>query len=110
MYSGHKRTHGMKFQLVVTPDGIFASMLGAIRGNQHDSYILTEGGLLQALCKLMLTGNAQEGGNHDDDVNSLYGDPAYPKLAHIFGGFRNPPPGSPEASWNTVMSSVCKSK
>ena len=111
MYSGHKRTqcHGIKFQSVVTPDGIFACMFGAICGNQPDSYMLTESGLLQALFNLMPAGNAQEGGNHDDDLYSLYGHPKYPQSAHIFGGFRNPPPGSPEALWNTLMLSVRES-
>ncbi len=30
MYSGHKGTHGMKFQSVVTLDGLFAYMFGAV--------------------------------------------------------------------------------
>jgi hypothetical protein len=29
-YSGHKRSHGIKFQSVVTPDGLFALMFGPI--------------------------------------------------------------------------------
>jgi hypothetical protein len=84
-------------------------MFGAICGNQPDSYMLTESGLLQALFNLMPAGNAQEGGNHDDDLYSLYGHPKYPQSAHIFGGFQNPPPGSPEALWNTLMLSVRES-
>ena len=71
--------------------------------------MLTESGLLEALRNLMPTGNVQEGGNHDDDLYCLCGDPAYPQLPHIFGGFQNPPPGSQEALMNTVMSSVCES-
>ena len=108
MYSGHKRTHGMKFQVVVTPGGIFACMFGAIWcGNRHDSYMLTESGLLQTLRNLMPTGNAQ--GGDDDGIYSLYGDPAYPQSAHVFGGFQNPLPDSPEALWNTLISSVRES-
>jgi hypothetical protein len=53
MYSGHKRTHGMKFQSVVTPDGLFACMFGAINGNRHDSFMLTESELLPTLRNLM---------------------------------------------------------
>jgi hypothetical protein len=41
-------------------------------------------------------------------VFSLYGDPAYPQSPHLFGGFRNTIPGSPEAQWNTMMSQVCQ--
>jgi hypothetical protein len=76
-------------------------------GNRHDLYMLTESGLHQTLRNLMPTGNAQ--GGDDDGIYSLYGDPAYPQSAHVFGGFRNPPPDSPEALWNTPMSSVCES-
>jgi len=36
----------------------------------------------------------------------VYGDPAYPQCAHLFGGFRNPPAGSIQAEWNTQMSKV----
>jgi len=106
MYSGHKRNHGMKFQSVVTPDGLFACMYGAINGNRHDSYMLTQSELAPRLRLLMpADGNDQGGG----DVYNLYADPAYPQSAYIFGGFRNPAPGSREAIWNTQMSSVRES-
>ena len=96
----------MKFQSVVTPDGLFACMYGAINGNRHDSYMLTQSELVPRLRLLMpADGNDQAGGN----VYSLYADPAYPQSAHIFGGFRNPAPGSREAMWITQMSSVRES-
>ncbi len=44
----------------------------------------------------MLTEHENEGANNNDDLHSLYGDLVYPLLAHIFGGFRNPSPGSPQ--------------
>jgi hypothetical protein len=37
---------------------------------------------------------------------SLFGDPAYPNSAYIFGGFRKAADGSPEAFWNDCMSKV----
>ena len=42
----------------------------------------------------------------DAELYSLFGDPAYPQSAHLFGSFRNPPAGSPEAGWNTQLSKV----
>jgi hypothetical protein len=107
MYSGHKRHHGMKFQSVVTPDGLFACMFGATNGNRHDSHMMTQSGLLQKLRTLMPAGNEQDGG--EDHIFALYADPAYPQSAHIFGGYRQPAPGSREALWNTLMSSVRES-
>ena len=32
-YSGHKRYHGLKFQSVVTPDGMFGHFFGPTNGN-----------------------------------------------------------------------------
>jgi DDE superfamily endonuclease len=55
MYSGHKHCHGIKFQSIVTPDGLFTSMYGPVNGNRHDSFLLSTSGLLdklQALCQI----------------------------------------------------------
>ena len=49
MYSGHKWCHGIKFQSVVTLDGLFASMYGPVSGNRHDSFLLSNSGLLNKL-------------------------------------------------------------
>ena len=104
----------MKFQSVITPDGIFACMFGAVNGNRHDSFMLNESQLLPRLREMMPAGIIGEGGaGLDEDpanrVYALYGDPAYPQSAYLFGGFRNPPAGSREAQWNTNMSSVRES-
>ena len=40
MYSDHKGCHGIKFQSVVTPDDLFASMYGLVIGNRNDSSFL----------------------------------------------------------------------
>ena len=53
MYSGHKFCHGNKFQSVVTPDGLFASMYGLVSGNRHDSFLLSNSGLLNKLEEFM---------------------------------------------------------
>jgi hypothetical protein len=62
MYSGHKPHHGMKFQSIETPGGLFACMFGAINGNRHDSHMMTQSGLLQKLHNLTPAGNEQDGG------------------------------------------------
>jgi len=36
MYSGHKRDHVMKFQSVVTPDGLLFHLYGPVEGRRHD--------------------------------------------------------------------------
>jgi nuclease HARBI1 len=112
MYSGHKRTHGLKFQSVVTPDGMFACMYGVVNGNRHDSFMLHQSELLPRLRDLMpagIPGGGAGGAENNNTVYSLYADPAYPQSAYIFGGFHQPAPGSREALWNSNMSSVRES-
>jgi hypothetical protein len=96
-YSGHKRVHGIKFQSVITPDGLIALLFGPVAGSRHDSFMLGQSGLLQQLQELMQNNGMEF---------ALYGDPAYPQSLYLFGGFRNPQHGSPEANWNTTMSNV----
>ena len=97
LYSGHKRSHGVKFQSVVTPDGLFAHFFGPINGNRHDSFMLQKSQLLHQLREMM----PEDG----DDVTlySLYADTAYPQSPYLFGGFRNAPVGGAPAAWNTEM-------
>ena len=105
MYSGHKHCHGIKFQSVVTPDGLFASIYGPVSGNRHDSFLLSNSGLLNKLQEFMPD-------DAPEDIAAvtylLYGDPAYPQSIHIFGGYKNPADGPAHAHWNSQMSKVCE--
>ena len=83
MYSGHKRCHGIKFQSIVTPDGLFAFMYGPMNGNWYDSFLLSTSGLLDKLQAFMLDLPGTV-------AFSLYGDPAYPQSIYIFGGYKIP--------------------
>ena len=84
----------MKFQSVVTPDGIFASMYGLLSGNRHGSFLLLNSDLLNKLQEL-LPDDAPEG--IEGVIYSLYGDPAYPQSIHIFGRYKNPADDSAQA-------------
>lgn len=100
-YSGHKRYHGIKFQSVVTPDGLIAMLYGPIAGSRHDSFLLGQSELLPQLRQCIPINP-----NNNLPMYQLYGDPAYPQSGILFGGFRNARDGSPEAAWNTQMSRV----
>ena len=39
-------------------------------------------------------------------VYSLFGDAAYAQTIHLYGPFRNPAEGSPQAAWNEALASV----
>ena len=68
VYSGHKRCHGLKFQTVVTPDGLIVCMWGPMNGNRHNARMIGE---LQFLTQLR---DMIPFGSH---VFAIYGDPAY---------------------------------
>ncbi|ESO88657.1 hypothetical protein LOTGIDRAFT_74528, partial [Lottia gigantea] len=78
VYNGHKRTHALKYQSIVLPNGLIANMYGPIEGRRHDSALLRLSEKME---------NLEVGGRF-----TLYGDPAYPirdwllspyKSAHI---------------------------
>lgn len=45
VYNGHKRKHGLKFQTVVTPDGLIIHLYGPYPGRNHDIKMFAESGL-----------------------------------------------------------------
>ena len=105
MYSDHKQCHLIKFQSVVTPDDLFASMYGLVSGHRHDSILLSNSDLLNKQQEFM-PDDAPE--DIEAVTYSLYGDPAYPQSIHIFGRYKNPADGSAQAHWSSQMSKVCE--
>ena len=83
------------------PDGLIAMLYGPIAGSRHDSFLLGQSDLLTKLRQCIPIDPI-----NDIPLYQLYGDPAYPQSGILFGGFRNPREGSPEAAWNTQMSRV----
>ena len=74
MYNGHKRVHGIKFQSVVTPNGLIANLCGPFEGKRHDSIMLNQSGLLDELRRVAI---------YNGQPLCLYGDPAYPLGIHL---------------------------
>ncbi|CAN0432406.1 unnamed protein product [Pylaiella littoralis] len=98
-YNGHKRKHAMKFQGVVTPDGIFVDLWGPVMGTRHDNYLLAQSGLMQ---KVATHFNSPSGHPY-----CLYGDPAYGLSNHLLSPFSTTTNGplTPEmADFNKRMS------
>lgn len=83
-YSGHKRRHVLKFQNVLTPDGLFFYLFGPVEGRRHDMTLYYESGLEDTLAtELMVEG----------EQFYLYGDAAYmtrPWLQTAFDGLLTP--------------------
>ena len=80
MYNGHKRVHGIKFQSVVTPNGLIANLSRPFEGKRHDSVMLHESDLLNELRQVAF---------YNGQPLCLYGDPAYPLGVHLQAPYRN---------------------
>lgn len=68
VFSGHKKTHIMKYQAVTTPDGLCIDLTGPFSGSQHDSFMFMHSDLYDRLKQALRVGGSQY---------RIYGDPAY---------------------------------
>jgi len=83
-YSGHKRKHALKFQNLLTPDGLFFHFFGPVEGRRHDMTLYHESGMDATLADALIVGGEQY---------YLYGDVAYmmrPWLQTAFEGILSP--------------------
>jgi len=83
-YSGHKRRHAIKFQVVITPDGLIAHLFGSWDGRRHDMTLYHESGLDAVLSDALVIQGVQ---------HYIYGDAAYlvrPWLQASFRGVMTP--------------------
>ena len=93
VYSGHKRTHGLKYQSVVTPNGLVAEMSGPYPARRHDSWVMAQTQLLERL------------GNLPGDVYG-YGDPAYNLSPNLLCPYKGAELSNTQKDFNAAMSSV----
>lgn len=97
-YNGHHRVHGLKFQSVVTPNGIIANLYGPLCGRRHDAALLHASGIMQHMRQHM---NTPAGA-----PMYLYGDPAYPLAPHLMRPYRGQHLTQAQQDFNAAMSSV----
>ena len=98
LYNGHKRVHSLKFQSVVTSNGLIANLFGPVEGRRHDSGMLASSGLLTDL----------EAHSHSPTGQPLciYGDSAYPLRVHLQGPFKGAALTPLQEVYNKSMSEV----
>ena len=95
LYNGHKRIHAIKFQSVVTPNGLVSNLFGLVEGKRHDSAMLAESGLLGQLQQHSHAPNGR--------VLCIYGDPAYPLRIQLQAPFRGPGLNAQQVDFNKSM-------
>ena len=90
--------HGIKFQSVVAPNGLIASLFGPVEGGRHNSGMLVNSGLLHELSQYSFA--------PDGTPLCVYGDPVYPLRVHLQGPFKGVNLTPAEQQFNKAMSQV----
>ncbi|XP_023933182.1 tetratricopeptide repeat protein 6-like [Lingula anatina] len=98
-YNGHKRVHAIKFQSIVTPDGLIANLFGPVEGRRHDCFMLTLSGILEDF-------ERGQWMDRDGDPFSIYGDPAYPLRDFLIPPYRTANLTPQQELFNAEMSSA----
>ena len=95
-YNGHKHFHGLKYQAIMLPNGLFGHLYGPIEGHHNNTFVLDESGLMdECILHARLPGG---GGEIIDEVDTprefhclqLFGDPAYRLNEHIVSPYPKP--------------------
>lgn len=94
-FSGHKRFHCLKFQSLVTPDGLISHLFGPIEGRHHDLYLLKVSGLHELLSTNPAFANFL-----------IYGDPGYKCDSILSCPHKGANLSADQLAFNKSMSSV----
>jgi DDE superfamily endonuclease len=94
-YSGHKRRPGLKWQVVITPDGMLFIVFGPSEGRRHDMHLYAKSGLDDVLGDCLLIGGIQY---------HLYGDSGYALRPYRIPPFEGAALTTDEALFNKRMS------
>lgn len=97
MYNGHKRVYGLKYQGVVSPDGIIIHLCGPFEGSKHDSSVLSVSGLYDIL---------EEQLQSESGSFWVYGDAGYPITNFIQCPYKGNNLSESQKTYNTIMSKV----
>ncbi|KAG2198818.1 hypothetical protein INT47_000734 [Mucor saturninus] len=76
------RYHGLKYQGIVTPDGITVSLSGPFAGAMHDQAVMVSSGIMDDLRKCL--DPCETGG----ELHAIYGGPAYVESDILIKPFR----------------------
>lgn len=88
VYTAYKKCHGVKFQGVVTPNGLIASLAGPVVAGKSDFALLGISGLEEKVTNLWTTHGVVQ-----QEELFLYGDPAYCSSRICLGAYKSPPGG-----------------
>jgi len=101
LFNRHERIHALKYQSVITPDGIIVHLSGPYSRRRHDAGIFRESNFRNILELYSFDPNGRP--------LVIYGDPAYGQFRHLLSPFRLPGIQPHQVAFNQAMSSVRES-
>ena len=111
-YNGHKHFHGLKYQAIMLPNGLFGHLYGPIEGRHNDAFVLDESGIMdECIRHTKLPGGGDEAADEFDTSREvryfqLFGDPAYGLNEQIISPYPKAGRTDEQQKWNTQMSKV----
>ncbi|DAZ95307.1 TPA: hypothetical protein N0F65_006560, partial [Lagenidium giganteum] len=96
-YNGHERKHALKYQSVITPDGIVRHLHGPVPGTRHDAFLLATSTLRDEMRALPTSGSTRY---------IIYGDPAYSRNDCIISSFQGSTLNDDQLTFSKRMSKV----
>ena len=96
LYNGKDRCHGLKYQSLVTPNGLVANLYGPVEGRRHDAVLFRESKLANKIENLI---------HYDGSPLVVYGDKAYPLCSSVITPFRGVCLSDEEKQFNLKMNS-----
>jgi hypothetical protein len=101
VFNGWKRRHCLKYQCVLTPDGIVIHIFGPVEGRRHDLTVYRQSGLQSILDAHFWSPNGTQ--------LCIYGDPAYSRAPHLISPYKGSAISAEQSKFNFDMSRVRES-
>ena len=98
LYNGHKRKHALKYQAVLTPDGMLLHVYGPLEERKHDWNLYTRSGLEEKFPNCMQL--------EDGTRFCIYGDSGYSRRWYLYTPFQGASLSPDQSSFNEAMSAV----
>jgi hypothetical protein len=95
VYNGHKRTHAIKFQSIISPCGLIISLYGPVEGRRHDITLYRHSNVEQKLRNL-----------YEELGVCIYGDPAYMLRPWLIAPYKGGNLNRDQTLFNREMSQV----
>lgn len=93
-YKGHEKDHGIKFQGIITPDGLIVHLAGPMAGMSHDWILYLESSVHEMLSECLLVNGIQY---------FIYGDAAYHESTVLYKPIKGGGLSSAQKAFNTAL-------